>query len=51
MTQSDREAAHIARAIRTHEAVLEVMATKEPGTNAYTWRDRYLELFRILWDR
>ena len=54
MTQSEREQreeAHVARAERTHRAVLAMLAREPPGLNTYTWRDRYLELFRMLWDR
>jgi hypothetical protein len=51
MTQSDREAAHVARARQTHDAVLQIMASEKPGMNMFTWRDRYLDLFRTLWER
>jgi hypothetical protein len=51
MTQSDREAAQVARAERTHRAVMEAMARAKPGSDTYTWRDRYLDLFHALWDR
>jgi hypothetical protein len=26
-------------------------AGERPGTNTYTWRDRYLTLFQTFWDR
>jgi hypothetical protein len=54
MPQSEREqreAAHVARAERTHQAVMAMLAREPPGATTYTWRDRYLELFRRLWDR
>jgi hypothetical protein len=51
MTQSDREQAQVERAERTHKAVMETMAKEKPGTTTYTWRDRYLALFHMLWDK
>jgi hypothetical protein len=54
MTQSEREQreeAHVARAERTHRAVMALLAREPPGRNTYTWRDRYLALFHMLWDR
>jgi hypothetical protein len=51
MTQSDREQAQVERAERTHKAVMEAMAKEKPGTTTYTWRDRYLALFQMLWDK
>ena len=51
MTQAEREEAQVVRAERTHRAVMEAMARERPGTNPYTWRDRYLVLFRVLWDK
>ena len=27
------------------------MAREKPGVNTYTWRDRYLTLFQVLWDK
>jgi hypothetical protein len=47
MTQAEREEAQVVRAERTHQAVMEAMARERPGTNPYTWRDR----FRVLWDK
>lgn len=51
MQHSDREEAHVERAHRTHKSVMEAMTRERPGTNMYTWRDRYLALFRTLWDK
>ena len=51
MTQAEREEAQVVRAQRTHEAVMEAMAKERPGRDTYTWRDRYLVLFRVLWDK
>ena len=51
VTASDREEAHVARAQRIHRAVLEMMTRERPGKDMYTWRDRYLALFQMLWDR
>ena len=51
MTQADREVSQVERAHRTHKAVMEAMAKERPGTNMYTWRDRYLALFQMLWDK
>lgn len=51
MTELEREAAQVERAERTHRAVLEAMAKERPGKDMYTWRDRYLALFQMLWDR
>ena len=50
-TQSEREQAQVRRAERTHKAVMEALAKERPGTNTYTWRDRYVTLFQRLWDR
>ena len=50
-TASERENAHLQRAEQTHKAVLEAMARQKPGVNTYTWRDRYLMLFQVLWDK
>ena len=51
MTQSEREEAHVVRAEQIHKTVMEVMAKERPGTNTYIWRDRYLALFQMMWDR
>ena len=51
MTPSEREAAQIERAERIHKAVMETMAKGKPGSDTYTWRDRYLTLFHALWDK
>ena len=51
MTQSEREESQVRRAERTHKAVMEALAKERPGTNTYTWRDRYLTLFETFWDR
>jgi hypothetical protein len=28
-----------------------LLAREPPGRNTYSWRDRYLALFHMLWDR
>jgi hypothetical protein len=50
-TQSEREESQVRRAERTHKAVMEALAKEKPGTTTYTWRDRYLALFQMLWDK
>jgi hypothetical protein len=51
VTNGDREHAQVERAEQTHKAVMEAMALQKPGVNTYTWRDRYLTLFQVLWDK
>jgi hypothetical protein len=51
MTPLEREAAQVERADRVHKEVMQAMAREKPGTNMYTWRDRYLDLFHAFWDR